>query len=245
MSREGRIRNEIEGNFRVKFVAGDDKLGDGDSHTIQPYENYTNIAVNLDGSDDDAEIFLPEAALNPGAVYHVDITVDGSFHSTADLIFKDAQGNTLTTVNGSGGSNNISYATFMSVGLRMVPIFSGDASAITLDTHQLVTATVANVSAAADSYVAIPYAGTITKIYATISGAVTVGDAILSFELDGDSVSDGNVTIAHSGSAAGSTFSSTPTANNVAAAGDSMKIACDGGSTDAQSAHVTFVVKLA
>lgn len=105
-----------------------------------------------------------------------------------------------------------------------------------------VTGEIANISSAASSWTVAPISGTITKIWTVIDGAITVGDAAITFELDGVAITGGAITIAHSGSAAGTIDSCTPTALNTVSAGDAIEIITDGGSTDAAKAEVLFEI---
>jgi hypothetical protein len=102
--------------------------------------------------------------------------------------------------------------------------------------------TIADISSAASSWVVSPVAGAITKIWTVIAGAVTVGNAAISFEIAGVAVTGAGITIAYSGSAAGTVDSSIPTALNTVAAGQAIEIITDGGSTDACLAVVTIEI---
>ena len=102
---------------------------------------------------------------------------------------------------------------------------------------------IADISTAGSSWVVSPYAGTIKKIYTVIDGAITNADASISFEIDGTAVTDGGITIAYSGSGAGTVDSSTPTAHNTVTAGQAIEIITDGGSTGTRKAVVTIVMQ--
>lgn len=81
--------------------------------------------------------------------------------------------------------------------------------------------------------VPVPEAATLTKCTAIIANAITVADATLTFTNSTGPVSLGTLTIAQSGSAEGSRFTFSPASNNSFTAGSYLKIASDGGSTDA------------
>lgn len=91
-------------------------------------------------------------------------------------------------------------------------------------------------------YVVAPFAGTITKIYTVIDGAITGGDAAITTKIGSISITDGGITIANAGSAAGDVDSATPTAANTVAVGDALVAVSDGGSTGATKAVVIFVI---
>lgn len=104
------------------------------------------------------------------------------------------------------------------------------------------TVDIADVSTAEDVYLAVPITGILKKAYCIIAGAVTVGDAVLTFSNPTGAMTE-TLTIANSGSAAGSVFSATfaNQANRKFTAGQRLKIACDGGSTDTAKGKVTLV----
>lgn len=101
---------------------------------------------------------------------------------------------------------------------------------------------VANISAAASTWVVAPVAGTITKIWTVINGAVTIADAGLTFEIGGTAITGADITIAHSGSAAGTVDSCVPSALNTVTAGQAIEIVADGLSTDAAMAVILFEI---
>lgn len=105
-----------------------------------------------------------------------------------------------------------------------------------------VTGEIADISTGASSWTVAPISGTITKIWTVIDGAITGGDAAITFELGGTAITGGAITIAHSGSAAGTIDSCTPTALNTVSAGDHIEIITDGGSTGARKAEVLFEI---
>ena len=100
-----------------------------------------------------------------------------------------------------------------------------------------------DVSSAVSVWVVSPYAAKIKTIYSVINGAITVGDAAITVEIGGTAVTGGAITIANSGSAAGTVDSATPTALNTVTAGQAIEIITDGGSTDASRATFTLVMQ--
>lgn len=97
-----------------------------------------------------------------------------------------------------------------------------------------------DISTGSSSWVVCPYAGTIEKIYA-VSDATTTGTAALSFELGGTAITGGGISIA--AGAAGVVGTATPTALNVIAAGATIEIITNGGSTNAAVGTITFVIQ--
>lgn len=99
-----------------------------------------------------------------------------------------------------------------------------------------------NISTASSQWIVCPLAGNIISIRTVLHGAITGGDAVLSFEIAGTAVTDGNITIAQSGSAAGDVDSSTPSSANTLTAGQAIEIISDGGSTNNVDVTITFEI---
>lgn len=103
---------------------------------------------------------------------------------------------------------------------------------------------IADISTAGTIYLPAGVTGTLSKIYTSIDGAIATADTTVSVSIGGTPVTNGSVTIAYSGSAAGDVDSATPTANNAITAGASISIATDGASTNTVSAYIQLVIKL-
>lgn len=105
------------------------------------------------------------------------------------------------------------------------------------------TVTLADVSAASNVFVAVPFNSTFVRAYATLGAAITVADSNLSFEKNG-AVSFGSaLVIAFTGSAAGTTFTFTPTINTSVNAGQFIKVITDGASTTTASLYITLILE--
>jgi hypothetical protein len=105
------------------------------------------------------------------------------------------------------------------------------------------TGKIADVSTADELFIPVPLDCQIIKAYCTIKNAITVANTILTLKIGGVAVTNGTITLTQAASAAGSTFSCTPTAANTAAAGQAIQISCDGGSTTAAEGVVTLLLK--
>ena len=77
-------------------------------------------------------------------------------------------------------------------------------------------------SGAGVQYIAAPCTGTLTKIYATTNAALTTGNGTITSSIGGVAVTNGAVTLTQAASAAGSTFSATPSAANEVTEGTSV-----------------------
>ena len=105
------------------------------------------------------------------------------------------------------------------------------------------TAKITDISTAGSTFVAVPDGGRIIKIFSSIKNAITTADAGLSFEIGGTAITNGGITIANSGSAAGDVDSSEPTANNDINEGQAIEMITDGASTGTAKLLVTFVIR--
>ena len=97
-----------------------------------------------------------------------------------------------------------------------------------------------DISTAGSVFVPCPIAGDIARIIVTLNGAITAANATVSAEINGVAVTGGDVTVAYSGSAGGSTFTGTPSGNKTVSANSAIEIITDGASSTAMSA--TFCV---
>ena len=97
---------------------------------------------------------------------------------------------------------------------------------------------IADISAAEDLYLMMPKC-TVTKISSVLSGAISVADATITAYNNTDAMTDGVITLAYDGSAAGDIDSCTPTDNlTFDGSTDYLKLVGDGGSTTAVPVHV-------
>jgi len=105
------------------------------------------------------------------------------------------------------------------------------------------TAEIEDISTASSTFVAVPDGGKIIKIITALQGAISGGNAAISFEIGGTAVTGGAITVAHSGSAAGDIDTAEPTAANNVVEGDFIALATDGASTNTHTLHFTIVVR--
>ena len=100
-----------------------------------------------------------------------------------------------------------------------------------------------DISTAQSVWVVSPIAGEIESIYSVIDGAIITDDASITAELGGTAVTGAGITIANSGSAAGTVDSSTPSALKTVAAGGAIEIITDGLSVNTVAANFTIVIR--
>lgn len=105
---------------------------------------------------------------------------------------------------------------------------------------KLVSVKMTDISTAKSVWVVPGFACTIVKISSVISGAIITVDAGITTEIDGTPVTNGDLTIAFTGSAAGIVDQNVPTAANVVAADEAVEIITDGLSTNAVDAVFTL-----
>lgn len=101
----------------------------------------------------------------------------------------------------------------------------------------------ADVSAVSSSYIAAPAAGTITKMWMIFFGLTAGGDTTMTGFINGIGITDGVMTDFQPGLEGEVNFA-TPTALNVVAAGDSIRVTSNGGTTNATAATITYEITL-
>ncbi len=107
----------------------------------------------------------------------------------------------------------------------------------------VLTVDIADLSADTAHYVVSPVAGDITKLWSVIDGAVGTADVTITAAIGTTNVTNGVITIATAGSAAGDVDSATPTAANTVAVGDVIRLTvAGGGSGGSPRGHVTIVI---
>lgn len=117
-----------------------------------------------------------------------------------------------------------------------------ESTASELDQFTLI-GTIDDISTSGSYWVTCPYAATIEKIYTVINGAISGGDAAITFEIANVAVTGGAITIANASSAAGDVDNSTPSGANVLTAGQPIELITNGGSTNTVIGVVTFVMQ--
>ena len=106
-----------------------------------------------------------------------------------------------------------------------------------------ITAEIEDVSTASSTFVGVPDGGKIVKIITALQGAISGGNAAITFEIGGTAVTGGAITVAHSGSAAGDVDTASPTAANRVEEDGTIEMITDGASTGAKKLLVTFVIR--
>jgi hypothetical protein len=106
-----------------------------------------------------------------------------------------------------------------------------------------VTAEIEDVSTASSTFVPIADSGDIVYIVTALQGAITSADAAITFEIGGTAITGGAITVANSGSAAGTVDSATPTAANRVERGGTIEMITDGASSGTKKLLVTFEIR--
>ena len=99
-----------------------------------------------------------------------------------------------------------------------------------------------DVSTASSEFVTVPFNSTFVSAYGVLQNGVSVADSIVTFEKNAAVSFGSSMTVAQSGSAAGSVFSYTPSANQSMTAGQFIKVITDGASTTTAKLTVTLVL---
>lgn len=119
---------------------------------------------------------------------------------------------------------------------------SGSWQSLNSANAERIMVTIQDVSTAGSTWVVPAVAGIITQINTVLYAPIATTDCGLSFEIAGAPITDGNITIAFSGSAAGDLDSSSPSAARTLTNTQAIEIISNGASTSPASATVTFVV---
>jgi len=104
-----------------------------------------------------------------------------------------------------------------------------------------ITSAIPDVSSASSTFVVVPDAGRIIKIFAH-NKATTTGTAAITFEIDGVACTSAAISHVASGSA-GKKYSVEPTALNDVLEGSLIEAITNGGSTNASKMEITYVIR--
>ena len=116
-------------------------------------------------------------------------------------------------------------------------------------THNLVevvlTGQIVDISTADQIYIPVPagFEGEVVEIRTAIDAAITSADATITPKIGGTAMTNGAITVAYTGSAAGDTDVSNPTGARAVRAGDAIEIETDGGSSTTAKCNVVIVIR--
>lgn len=104
---------------------------------------------------------------------------------------------------------------------------------------------IADVSTAGQIFVPIPigFDGQVIEVRTALNGAIATADVDLTLKVNGTAMTNGVITIAQSGSAAGDTDVAFPTSLNAVRVGDAVEIETDGASTNTVEVFGTLVIR--
>lgn len=105
-----------------------------------------------------------------------------------------------------------------------------------------ITAVFDDISTAGTIYIPVPFAGTVTSVRSVINGTIATDDVDLTVKVNTSAMTNGVITIAYSGSAAGDLDSCSPTAGNTITTSDYLAVTSDGASTNTVSATLAFTI---
>ena len=106
-----------------------------------------------------------------------------------------------------------------------------------------ITAKIADISTASSTFVPIPDGGKVIKIITALQAAIATADAAITFEIGGTAITNGAITVAYDGSAAGDVDTAVPTAANDVLEDGTIEMITDGASTNTSILYVTFVIR--
>lgn len=144
-----------------------------------------------------------------------------------------------------GANKNLDTLAIADGGLKLG---SGAGTAITATAAELnqliIPYYIADGSAEKDHYVNVGHAGTVSKIYSIIDGAVSTADITVTAKIGSTAMTNGAITIATAGSAAGDKDECSPTALNVfdSPGGAVTLTVTGGGSGGSPGIHIAIVL---
>jgi hypothetical protein len=188
---------------------------------------------------------LDKTKLNPGGSPggRGDSPVLWTYASTADA---------LATIAASGYFNDIAY---MLTSGDVIYVNASDGSAwyevtssagvvtsapIGADTF-ILTGQITDISTAGQVYIVSPVAAEVVSVSSVINTAITTADATLTVKTAAGTV--GTITVAYSGSAPGDVDTLAASSNTAVAAGATVEIETDGGSSTASVAQITVLMR--
>ncbi len=108
--------------------------------------------------------------------------------------------------------------------------------------QEFLSVKITDISTAGTVYIPTPFAGTVTSIDSVIDGAIITVDCGITTGISGVNITNGAITIAFTGSAAGDLDSATPTALNTFTSTDYLEVTTDGASTNVVDAVILFTI---
>jgi len=167
-------------------------------------------------------------------------TVSGA--TIAD-VGKDVYASDDTTLLMTGQSNDVWVGKIDgAITTNTVWVDIGEKRNVLATYRQNIITEIVDVSTGETVYVPINFAGTVSRITSVLYGAIADVDAILTCSIGAVAITTGAITIAFSGSAAADIDTVVPTAANVVAQGDYIKIVANGASTNAVRATVNIEI---
>lgn len=106
--------------------------------------------------------------------------------------------------------------------------------------RRFIAVEIPDISTADDRFFVPGFRGKIKAIRSSINGAIATADATITTTIGGTTVTNGAITVAFSGSAAGDVDEAIPSANHTFEAGQAIQVETDGASTNTVPVVVTF-----
>ncbi len=165
------------------------------------------------------------------------------YQSSTDTLAQIAQANYFASAGDMLERNDVLYLVGTD-GVRLARIVGAALGSVTLgppaDTGRYVLQiSVPAMNAASESFVPVPYAGTITAVRASLDGATTAA-SVLTARIAGTAVTGGAISVPVA--AAGSAYVVNPTAANAVAVGQVVSVQCNGAGGAAVRAQVLIEI---
>lgn len=256
--------NSVSGQFEPRQITVGNLLTGGGTSFTEGSIIFADSTGSL--AQDNTNLFWNDST-NTARITNIDLGVSGTpgsldiFPTTASkgklsITAADSAGDTTTAIVNASQSGARTYtipdagasASFVMTAGSQTVGGTKTFSSIPLGVSDAVCVYIPIISAQAGAVSVLfsaPYSGTITKIYASISGAIITTDIVITPSIyhsgSGTAITSGVVTVPLSGSGVGTTALATPSAANTFVAGDAVTATITGG-VNAVNGVITLLI---
>lgn len=154
-----------------------------------------------------------------------------------------AASGTLYHANGAGSGTWVKPVVDADDGSAgQVPVANGSGDVVWTAREYHLTTVIADISTASTVYLAVPYAGNVSKLTTVLGGAIATADATILMKDNGGNTM-GGVTVAFTASAAGDVDFDDTLVNQDVTVNDYITIETDGASTNAVPLYCTVTIE--
>jgi hypothetical protein len=118
---------------------------------------------------------------------------------------------------------------------------NGAGSGTWVPTQYVLSGVLADVSTASTLYFPTPFQGTVVRVTVTLGGSIAANDDTITVR-NAAGISMGAITVPHSGSAAGNTFTLNPVSNNTISSTSFLTVETNGASSSPAPLYISVVI---